>query len=53
MKVRDQIFGLVQLMFCKSHKVNFNRGGSYNDSPDLIKNKKATVSPKNKDGKSF
>ena len=29
----------------KCHKVNFKRGGSYNDSPDWIKKKKATINP--------
>ena len=30
-----------------------NRGGSYIDSPDWIKNKKATINPKNKDNECF
>ena len=30
------------------HKINPNRGGSYIDSPDWIKNKKATINPSNK-----
>ena len=29
----------------KCHKINLNRGGSYIDSPDWIKNKKATINP--------
>ena len=40
-------------MYCKCHKTNINRGGSYNDSSDLIKKKKSTVSPKNEDDKNF
>ena len=33
----------------KLHKISINRsGGSYIDSPDWIKNKKATINPKNK-----
>ena len=35
------------------HKVNCKRGGSYIDSPDWIKKKKATINPKNEDEKSF
>ena len=31
----------------------FKRGGSYNDSPDWIKKKKATINPKNEDDKCF
>ena len=41
----------VQLTYYKCHKVNFRRGGSYIDSPDWIKKKKATTNPKNKDDK--
>ena len=49
MKGRDFIFDSVQLMYCKvkCSKVNFKRGGSYVDSPNWIKNKKATLKPKN------
>ena len=41
-------------MYHKCHKINPNRGGSYIDSPDWIKNKKATINPINKnDNKCF
>ena len=40
-------------MYYKFHKVNFRRGGSYIDSPDWIKNKIATINPKNEDDKHF
>ena len=40
-------------MYCKCHKVNFKRVGSYLVSPDCIKNKKATINPKNEDDKCF
>ena len=33
--------------------ITFRRGGSYIDSPDWIKKKKATINPKNKDEKWF
>ena len=39
-------------MYYKCHKINFRRGGSYIDSPDLIK-KKAKINPKNTDDKCF
>ena len=42
------VFDYVQLMYYKCHKINPNYGGSYTDSPDWIKNKKATISPINK-----
>ena len=53
MRGSDFIFDSVQLMYCKCHKVNFRRGGSYIDSPDWIKKKKATLNPKNPDDKCF
>ena len=37
----------------KCHKVDFKRDGSYIDSPDWIKNKKATINPKNEYDKCF
>ena len=39
-KISNFTFDSVQLMYYKCHKVNFKRGGSYIDSPDMIKNKK-------------
>ena len=35
------VFNYVQLLYYKCHKINLNRGGSYMDSPDWIKNKKS------------
>ena len=46
MKGSDFIFDSVQLMYHKCDKGNFNRNSSYIDSPDWIKNKKATISKK-------
>ena len=40
-------------MYYKCHKVNFEHSGSYIDSPEWIKSKKATVKPKNEDDKCF
>ena len=53
MKGSDFIFDSVQLMYYKCHKVNFIRSGSYIDSPDWIKKKKATINSKNTDDKCF
>ena len=47
------IFDGVNLLCYKCHKLNFKRNGSYIDSPDWIKRKKATLNPKNKDDKCF
>ena len=33
MRGRDFIFDCVNLLYYKYHKINFNRGGSYIDSP--------------------
>ena len=35
-------------LYWKCHKRNLNRRGSYTDSPDWLKNKKATINPINK-----
>ena len=53
MRGTDFIFDSVQLMYYKCHKAKFKRGGSVIDSPDWIKKKKATISPKNTDDKCF
>ena len=54
MKGSELVFDYVQLLYYKCHKINFSRVGSYIDSPDSIKNKKATINPFNKkDNKSF
>ena len=47
------IFDSVKLMYYKCHKVNFRLSGSYIDSPDWIKKRKATINLKNKDDKCF
>ena len=40
-------------MYYKCDKVNFRRGGSSVGSPDWIKKKKATINPRNEDGRCF
>ena len=40
MKGGDFIFGCVNLLYNKCHKLNLDNGGSYIDSPDWSKNKK-------------
>ena len=42
------IFDYVHLLYYKCHKINPNRSGSYIDSPDWLKNKKATINPINR-----
>ena len=54
MKGSEVIFDYVSLLSHKWHKINRNRDGSYIDSPDRIKNKKATINSINKkDNKCF
>ena len=43
------IFDSFQILYYKCHRVNFKRGGSYIDSQDYIKNKKATINLENED----
>ena len=48
------VFDYVHLFYYKCHIINTNRGGSYIDSPDWTKSKKATLIPINKkDNKCF
>ena len=47
-KDSDFAFYCVHLLYYKCSKINFERGGSYEDSPDRIKNKKATLNPSTK-----
>ena len=39
MKGREFVFKYDNLLYYKCHKINPNRGGSYIDSPNWIKNK--------------
>ena len=48
MKGSESVFDYVHLLYYKCHEINPNRGGSYIDSPDWIKNKKAAINPINK-----
>ena len=54
MKGSEFVFDYAHLLHYKCHKINQNRGGSYIDSPDWIKNKRETINPVNKkDNKCF
>ena len=53
MRGSDFIFDNVDLLYYKFHKISLNRGGSYVDSPEWLKNKRATINPKNNDDKCF
>ena len=46
MRGSEFVFGYVHLLYYKCHKISLNCGGSYVDSPDWMKNKKATKTTK-------
>ena len=52
-KGSDLIFDCVNLLHYKCHRISLKRGGSYIDSLDWIKNKKATTNLLNDDDKDF
>ena len=49
MKGSQFVFENVESLYYSLHKISLNRGGSYIDSPNWIKNKTATINPKSKD----
>ena len=54
MKGCECVFHYIDLLCYKCHKTNPNHRVSYIDSPDCIKNKKATINPTKKiDNKCF
>ena len=54
MRGNDFFFDCIHLLCYKCHKINRNRGGSYVDSPDWMKNKKTRINSINKkDNKCF
>ena len=54
MKGSKFVFNYVHLLYYKFYEINLNCGGSYINSPDWIKNKKASInSVNNKDNKYF
>ena len=54
MRRSDLAFDYVHLLHCNCHKINPHCGGSWTDSPDMIKSKKAKTNPIHKrDNKYF
>ena len=47
------VFDGVNALYYDLNKISLNRGELYIDSPEWIKNKKATINPKNDDDKCF
>ena len=53
MKRSDLVFDCVDALYYKLHKISLNRGSSYIDSAEWLKNKKAIANPKNKKDDNF
>ena len=53
MRGSDFEFDGVNFLYYDFNKISLNRGGSYIDSPQWLKNKKSTINPKNNDHKCF
>ena len=45
MKGSKSIFDSIDILYYNLNKISLNRGGSYIDSPEWLKNKKATINP--------
>ena len=53
MRGSEFVYDSVDVLYYNLNKVSLSRGGSYIDTPKWLKNKKATINPKNKDDKCF
>ena len=53
MRGSEFIFDSVDTFYYDLNKISLSRGGSYIDSPKWLKNKKATINPKNTDERCF
>ena len=47
------VFDSVDVLYYNLNKISLNRGGSYINSPEWLKIKKAIINPKNNDDKCF
>ena len=53
MKGSEFVFDGVDALYYDLNKASLNRGKSYIDFPEWLKNKKVTINPKNNDDKCF
>ena len=53
MRGSEFIFDSLDALYYDLNKISLSRGGSYIDSLIWLKNKKATINPKNNDDKCF
>ena len=47
------IFDSIDILYYNLNEISLNRGWSYINSPEWLKNKKAKINPKNNDDKCF
>ena len=53
MRGSEFIFDSVDALYYDLNKISLSRGGSYIDSPKWLKDKRATINPKNNDDNCF
>ena len=53
MSESEFFFDSVDALYYDLNKISLSRGGSYINSPEWLRNKKATMNPKNSDDKFF
>ena len=53
MRGSEFVPGSIDLLYFHLQKIGLKRGGSYIDSPEWLKNKKATINPENNDDNCF
>ena len=53
MRGSEFIFDRVDTLYYNLNEISLNRGGSYIDSPEWLKNKKSIKNPKSNDDKCF
>ena len=53
MKGSHYVFGYVEALYCKGHKISLNRDGSYIVSPKWINDKKVAINLQNSDDRCF
>ena len=53
MRRSECVYDSVDALYYNLNKVSLSRGGSYIDSPEWLKNKKATINLKNNDDNCF
>ena len=53
MRKSEFVYDSIDLLYYHLQKIGLKKGGSYIDSPEWLKNKNATINPKNNNGNCF